>query len=271
MRDRHDLPDAFEVIQELHDSADLPGREVCIFLDFDGTLTPIVERPEDAVLAPSMRQRLEAVAARFPTAVISGRGLDDLVARVGLDDIFYAASHGFELRHPSGEVRSNEAAGNATRRLDELKTTLEAALTHCPGMQLERKRYGLAVHYRRCSEADAPVVEEAVSRVAADFPELAVKTGKKVREFVPNLEWDKGRAVEYILGTTGLGPDTAYPIFLGDDVTDEDAFRAIDDWGCGIAVGREGPPDTYAYFILPDVDSVGRFLEALAKVPRSRH
>ena len=271
MRDRHDLPDAFEVIQELHDEAGLVGRDTCIFLDYDGTLTPIVERPEDAVLDPAMRRRLQAVSRRFRTAVISGRGLDDLVARVGVDDIFYAASHGFELRHPSGEEQANDEAERAAGRLDALVGVLEDKLKDTPGTQLERKRFGLAVHYRRAAPDAGPLVEKVVRATATDFPELALKTGKKVLEFVPDLDWDKGKAVEYILATTGLDRDSAYPIFLGDDVTDEDAFRAIDDWGCGIAVGLDGPPDTYAYFILDDVDAVGRFLDALASVPLKRN
>jgi alpha,alpha-trehalase len=267
VRDRHDLPDAFSVIQEFHEHAHLPGRDVCVFLDYDGTLTPIVERPEDAVLDPAMRRRLERVAARFRTAVISGRGLDDLLARVGVADIFYAASHGFELRHPSGETVANEAARAAAAGLDDLEKALEAELRTIEGSQLERKRFGLAVHYRRVAPAEAPAVETAVRALAGNFPTLTVKSGKKVFEFVPKLDWDKGKAVEWILNNAGLDAETAYPIFLGDDVTDEDAFRAIDDWGCGIAVGLDGPRDTHAYFILDDVEAVGRFLDALAEVP----
>ncbi len=267
MRDRHDLPDAFEVIEELHAGASLPGRDVCIFLDFDGTLTPIVERPEDAVLDPAMRQRLERVAARFRTAVVSGRGLDDLVARVGVEHIFYGASHGFEIRHPNGETRSREEAEAAAATLDDLEQALGEKLAGIDGIQMERKRFGLAVHYRRVAEDQEGSIGTTLRAVAEDFPDLAIKNGKKVFEFVPDLDWDKGKALEWILETTGLGPDTAYPIFLGDDVTDEDAFRSIDDWGCGIVVGLEGPRDTHAYFILADVEAVGRFLDELARVP----
>ncbi len=264
MRNRSDLPDAFEAIEKLRAGAALAGREVCIFLDYDGTLTPIVERPEDAVLDPAMRRRLQTVATRFRTAIISGRGLDDLVAKVGVDDIFYAASHGFELRHPSGEVQANDAAERAASRLDELVGSLEDSLGGIPGTQLERKRFGLAVHYRRTRPEAAQEVEQAVQEAAAAFPELAVKLGKKVFEFVPALDWHKGKALEYILETYGLDRDCAYPIFLGDDVTDEDGFQTIDTWGCGIAVGLDGPSDTHGAFILDDVEAVGHFLDVLA-------
>ena len=266
MRDRHDLPDAFEVIETLRGDAHQPGRDVCIFLDYDGTLTPIVERPEDAVLDPAMRQRLERVAARFRTAVISGRGLDDLFERIGIDNIFYAASHGFELRYPNGETTFRAEAEAAADKLDALRQALDAEVGAIPGIQLEPKRFGLAVHYRRAAPDAAPTVEQAVKKVSGSFPEYAIKTGKMVFEFVPDLDWDKGKALEWILGNTGLGRDSAYPLFLGDDVTDEDAFRAINDWGCGIVVGLDGPQNTCACFILDDVDAVGRFLDQLAQI-----
>lgn len=264
MHNRHELPDALRVIKGLEATAGAKGPEVCLFLDYDGTLTPIVERPEDALLDPAMRRRLEAVAGRLRTAVISGRGLDDLMALVGVDGIFYAASHGFELRHPSGDLLANDAAAKAADRRHELAGLLEKDLAGIAGTQLEHKRFGLAVHYRRAGADAAPEVERLVRAAAADFPSLALKTGKMVFEFVPALDWDKGKALGYIIESAGLGRDSAYPIFLGDDVTDEDAFRTIDGWGCGIAVGADGPRQTHATFFLEDVDAVGRFLEALA-------
>jgi len=267
MRNRHNLPDAFAVVEKLRADAQQLGREVCIFLDYDGTLTPIVERPEDAVLDPAMRQRLERVAARFRTAVISGRGLDDLFARIAIDDIFYAASHGFELRHPGGETASREEAEAAAAKLEALRQVLDGELGAIDGIQLEPKRFGLAVHYRRAAADAEPTVEQAVRGLLERFPEYAIKTGKKVFEFVPDLDWDKGKALQWILENANLGRESAYPLFLGDDVTDEDAFRAIDDWGCGIVVGLDGPQNTHAGFILDDVDAVGRFLDELSRIP----
>ncbi len=263
MHDRSHLPDAFDVLERF-DEDSLP---LCIFLDYDGTLSPIVERPEDAVLSPDMRDILERVAARHRTAVISGRGLTDLLDRVGVENIFYAGSHGFELRHPSGELTSNEAAATAAARLDDLVTEFETRLADVAGSQLELKRFGLAVHYRRVADADVPTVIEAVEAVRALYPELALKTGKKVFEFVPALDWNKGKAIAWIMNSAGLGRGTTYPIFIGDDVTDEDAFHEIDDWGLAVAVGEDGPASTYATFKLTDVEAVGRFLAVLAEMP----
>ena len=263
MHDRSQLPNAFDILDKL--GAD--GLPLSIFLDYDGTLSPIVERPEDAVLAPAMKDVLEKVAARHRTAVISGRGLADLLDRVAVDNIFYAGSHGFELRYPNGETTSNEAAAKAAERLQDLVKEFETRLAGVAGSQLELKRFGLAVHYRRVADDAVPGVIETVETVRALFPELALKTGKKVYEFVPALDWNKGKAIDWIMGTADLGRGTTYPIFVGDDVTDEDAFREIHDWGLGVAVGDDGPSPTFATYKVESVEAAGRFLAAVAERP----
>ena len=263
LRDRATLPDALDSIDELLRRA--ADRAIHFFLDYDGTLSPIVERPEDAELDETMRQRVRALAGRHFVAVVSGRALDDLVERVGLFSIYFAGSHGFELRHPDGRLEEQEEAQAATSRLDELGSRLAQRLGPLAGVQLERKRFGLAVHYRRAASEAAGEVERAVRDIATAFPELAVKAGKKVFEFVPGLDWDKGKALFWILESAGRTREQVFPIFVGDDVTDEDAFGAIDGWGAGIAVGADGPQVTAASYRLEDGEAVGRFLDLLAE------
>ncbi len=270
VRDRATLPDALASIDELLRRAS--DRAIHLFLDYDGTLTPIVERPEDAELDEAMRQRVRAFAGRHFVAVVSGRALDDLVERVGLFSIHFAGSHGFELRHPDGRIEEQEEAQAATARLDELGARLAQRLGPLAGVQLERKRFGLAVHYRRAAGEAAGEVERAVEDIATAFPELRIKAGKKVFELVPGLDWDKGKALFWILESAGRTRDQIFPIYVGDDVTDEDGFRAIDGWGIGIAVGAEGPQATAASYGLEDVAAVGRFLDLLAeRTERRRH
>ncbi len=263
MRDRAALPDAMSAIDDL--AARAGGREIDFFLDYDGTLAPITERPEDAVFDEAMRRRIHFLAERHFVALISGRAVGDLVGRVGLHHLFFAGSHGFELHHPDGRREEQAEAHAATARLGELGRALAQRLGPIAGVQLERKRFGLAVHYRRAVPAAGEAVEQCVRETAADFPELTVKAGKKVFEFVPALDWHKGKALFWIQESAGRVQERTLPVYLGDDVTDEDAFRAIDGWGIGVAVGAEGPQETAAHYRLADVAAVGPFLDRLAE------
>jgi trehalose-phosphatase len=236
-------------------------RPLALFLDYDGTLTPIVERPEDAVLAEATREVLRRVARRHPLAIVSGRDLEDVRARVALEDAHYAGCHGFEIAGPRGS-RVHEAAAAAAPQLGAAADMVAHDTRGIDGVQLERKRFTLAVHYRRVRhEADAHAVHEAVLRAQARHPALRVTSGKKVFELQPDVDWDKGRAVLWLIETLQLRD--ALPVYIGDDATDEDAFRALAGRGVGIAV-QEAPRDTAAAWRLRDPDEVRALLEGLA-------
>jgi len=235
------------------------GRPLALFLDYDGTLTPIVERPEDAVLAPETREVLRRLAARHPVAIISGRDLEDVRARVGVEGIHYAGCHGFEIAGPRGS-RVHEAAAAAAPQLGAAADMVAHDTRGIPGVQLERKRFTLAVHYRRAPEARVHDVHEAVLRAQARHPALRMTEGKKVWELQPDVDWDKGRAVLWLIETLKL--EDALPVYIGDDVTDEDAFRALEHRGVGIAVQDAAQP-TAATLTLRDPDEVRDFLAGL--------
>jgi len=241
------------------------GRPLALFLDYDGTLTPIVERPEDAALAPAMRDALRRAAARWPVAIVSGRDLEDVRARVGLPQLAYAGCHGLEISGPQAS-RVHEAAAAAAPQLGAAADMVARETRAIPGIQLERKRYTLAVHFRRVREADVPAVRDAVARAQARHPALRVDTGKQVLELMPDVGWDKGRAVLWLIETLGL--DASYPVYVGDDRTDEDAFRALAGRGAGIAV-QAAPAPTAAGYSLPDPGAVRELLAALAGAPRT--
>ena len=240
------------------------GRRLALFLDYDGTLTPIVERPEDAVLNDESRAVLRRLAARHAVAIVSGRDLEDVRARVGLDEIEYAGCHGFEIAGPHGN-RVHAAAAAAAPQLGAAADMVAHDTRDIPGVQLERKRYTLAVHYRRAPEARVHDVHEAVLRAQARHPALRVTEGKKVYELQPDVDWDKGRAVLWLIETLKL--EDALPVYIGDDVTDEDAFRALAGRGVGIAV-QEAPRPTAAAYSLSGPAEVRTLLAALAEVPR---
>jgi alpha,alpha-trehalase len=252
------IPSALEHVQEI---AGRSGR-VAVFLDYDGTLTPIVSHPENAWLADSMRQTLRELAARVPVAVLSGRDLDDVRSRVEIDDIVYAGSHGFDIAGPRGLCRP--MATEFLPKLDIAEKELREALDGIPGAHVERKRFSLAAHYRNVSENDVAKVQRAVGAVTARHRELRRIDGKKVYELLPEIDWDKGKAVLWLLRTLALESRSGgiRPIYIGDDRTDEDAFHALEQHGIGILVS-EKPWPTVARYSLKNPLEVERFLRAL--------
>src|SRR5207244_2094923 len=153
------IPSALEHVQEIARS----GDRVAVFLDYDGTLTPIVSHPEDAWLSDSIRQALRSLAVRVPVAILSGRDLDDVRGRVLVDGIVYAGSHGFDIAGAGGLRRELGAAYLPV--LDAAETELREALDEIPGAQLERKHFSVAAHYRNVNEDDAFRAAATVARV----------------------------------------------------------------------------------------------------------
>lgn len=239
------------------------GKRLAVFLDYDGTLTPIVARPEAARLAGPMRRTLRELAAHCPVAVISGRDLKDVQNLVGLDSLYYAGSHGFEIAGPAGRRLEARWGTEFLPALDRAEKSLRRALEgKIPGVQVERKRLAVAVHYRRVAAARAPEVERAVDRVRQEAAGLRRGRGKKVWELLPDLDWDKGQAVLWLLRQMNLEGPEALPVYLGDDGSDEAAFRVLRERGFGIVVQEEERPSA-ARYRLRDPAEVQKFLQGL--------
>lgn len=241
-------------------TAVLGDRTPAVFLDYDGTLTPIVERPDLAVLGETVRATIRRLAALCPVAVVSGRDLDDVARHVGLDELVYAGSHGFDIRGPSLRTQIGLEYLN---ELGSAEAELKARLSGVEGVLVERKRFAIAVHTRRAAPADKPAVAEAVRNVADDHAQLRVTGGKEIHELRPNLPWDKGRAVLALLDALGLAGAETVPLYVGDDETDEDAFRALAGRGIGVRV-MDPPSATAADWSLKDPAEAALFLERLA-------
>jgi trehalose 6-phosphate phosphatase len=232
-----------------------------IFLDYDGTLTPIVNNPAKAILPPLTREVIAELARHWVIAIISGRDLADVRRLVDIDDIYYAGSHGFDITGPGGKCRKQEIGQRFRPALERIEQKLRELLQDIPGVRIERKRFTIAVHYRQVADSYLKMLEERIDRLLSRQSELKKSLGKKVFEIRPDVAWDKGKAILYL--TKAMGTDhRSIPIFIGDDLTDEDAFRAIGKRGITIAVGNETRP-TAAQYVLKDPDEVKRFLKGL--------
>ncbi len=254
-------PSALDQWEEI--SSQWSGKRVAVFLDYDGTLTPIVATPDLAKISQEMRAVLRKVADVCPTVIVSGRGREDVHALVALDNLYYAGSHGFDIAGPQATAIRHEIGSEYRPILDDAARIFNDEIAPIEGALIEDKRFSLAVHYRLVNESEVPSIESVVDEVVATHPELRKAHGKKVFEVRPNLEWDKGRAVLWLLKTLELDAPDVIPLYIGDDVTDEDAFGALQGRGLGILVS-ETPRDTKAHLSLKNPVEVGRFLRLLS-------
>lgn len=255
------LPDALRSFGQI--AGVLTARRPVIFFDFDGTLSPIVDDPAAAVLVPGAEQALISLAALYPVAVLSGRGLDDIRERIAIPGLWYAGSHGFEIVAPDGEYHSNETAAAAVPLLSGAATELTERLAPIDGVAVEHKRYAVAVHYRNAAAHAAGTVTAAVHDVGRRLG-LKVTSGRMVVELRPDIDWDKGRTLEWIVDRI-TGPEPLLPVFVGDDLTDEDAFDAVLHDGIGIVVRHteDGDRATAARYSLDSPEQVREFIERL--------
>ena len=240
-----------------------PEADLALFLDYDGTLTPIVDRPEDARLSDEMRETVRNLAQRTPVTLVSGRERSEVARLVGLEDLGTVGSHGFDLRGPAGSALRHEVATESLPLLDIAEKTLQERFQDLEGVIVERKRFGLAVHYRLAAPADVPDVCATVATLGEETDGLCVCHGKMVIELRPDVDWDKGKAVLYLLEK--LGWERRHPIHIGDDLTDESVFQSLAERGIGIYVGEDTVEDreTSAGFRLRNPDEVRTFLKRI--------
>ncbi|KAK6793113.1 hypothetical protein RDI58_012194 [Solanum bulbocastanum] len=231
-------PCALEKFEEMMKIA--KGKKIVIFLDYDGTLSDIVPNPEEAFMTDKMRMVLGEVANRFPTAIISGRKRERVQDFVQLKNVYYAGSHGLDIEAPLDSTNSNKK--------DNKVVSYQPAIEFLPEKQ---KDFG--------------TVENIISVVLKEHPNFRVSMGIKVFEIRPNIVWNKGHALEYFLENLGFGnSDDVLPIYIGDDRTDEDAFKVLLKRGQGFPiVVTAAPKDTKALYSLREPKEVMEFLLGL--------
>jgi trehalose-phosphatase len=256
------LPSAFDLLPGLAEA-----RRVTAFLDFDGTLAPIVRRPELARLDPAARTAVARLAEVATVAIVSGRHLDDLIARVNLRGIAYGGSHGLEVQRRDGRRTKH---GHPETYDDEVRRAADLLIEHAadhPGTQVERKPFSVAIHYPHSEPQQEAHFRSGVRALGARFERLEVLAGKHVLEFRPRSGWNKGDVVKLLLQEEAR--DTL-AIVLGDDVTDEDAFRAVEPEGHAIHVGAEPAWRSSAQFRLESPAEVRDWITRLAATLEAR-
>lgn len=243
----------------------LAGKHAFLFLDFDGTLAPIASSPGKAALPRQMRALLARLAAapRCSVAIISGRSLADIKKKVSLSGIIYVGNHGLELEAPG--MRSESPIPPSYRALiREIRRKLEKAIVSLPGVSIEDKDLTISIHYRQATVLAQRMLRKEVVSVMRPYVragKVKLGLGKKVYEVRPTKGWHKGKVVKWLLARQHflLRQQPIIAIYIGDDVTDEDAFMALKDDGITVFVGRSST--TCAAFTVRDTDDVRRFLE----------
>ncbi|XP_076894195.1 trehalose-phosphate phosphatase B-like [Bidens hawaiensis] len=263
------------------------GKQIVVFLDYDGMLSPIVGDPECAFMTNQMRAAVDNVSNCFHTAIISGRSRKKVYDFVQLKGVFYSGSHGMDTMGPAlrntnnydatFQKRSFDTEGNefiifqpAQHFLPEIKemlTEVKERTENIPGVKIEDNMFCLSVHYRHVKDEDHERLENQVKSMLANHPDFHFTIGKKVFEIRPSIEWNKGDALNYLLEAFGFhNASKVFPIYIGDDKTDEDAFKVIRERGQGYPIIVSSKPrDTMALYSLKSPSEVQSFLTCLGR------
>lgn len=248
----------------------LKDKFIFLFLDYDGTLTPIVQSPDKAVIHRTTIEILRGFS-KIPNcrvAIISGRALKDIKNKIGLEGIFYAGNHGLEIDGPKLKFKTPVSLGYMTT-LKKIKNILKKKLSKIKGVIIEDKGFTLSIHYRLVDAKDVRLVKTIFHEALAHYivsNKIKIRPGKKVLEIRPPLEWDKGKIVLWLLARLkfALGKEPCVPIYIGDDITDEDAFRALKNTGLTVFVGH--PENSHAKYYLKNTQEVTEFLGHILKI-----
>lgn len=244
-------------------AAYLRGKRIVLLLDYDGTLTPIVSDPKEAVMSSDTRRLLEDLSTRFSVGIVSGRGMNTIRAFVQITpftgpppnlqpSFSYVASHGYQIDTGAASVRHLEGTRSLEQELRLAGEDLEAKLitrtqedeSPIPGVEIEDNEFAISVHYRNVDPEFIPVVEAAVDAVVSQRPSLKKCWGKKHFDLRPALKWNKGAAVLWLLQHIHADPrdQDVVVIYMGDDLTDEDAFEVVSKCASGFGIKVVAPP-----------------------------
>lgn len=248
-------------------------KTIMLFADYDGTLTPIVDRPEDAIIPDDTKKVLRALSVLpcVTVGIISGRSLSDVMGKVGLISVVYAGNHGMEIKDLSGISYVDPEVRKAQPVIEGIYRKLVKKMGKIKGVLVENKGLTLSIHYRLVDEGTLPRVRtmfDDIVKEATESGEVRITHGKKVFEVRPAVDIDKGKAIRKLIdrhvGESARGNGKMAPIYIGDDRTDEDGFKAIEEYDKGISVfvGADHAQSAARYF-LNSTDEVTEFFRML--------
>jgi len=248
----------------------LEGKYLYLFLDYDGTLAPIVATPNKAVISIETKRLLGFLSEKknCRLAIISGRDLSDIKKKIGLKNIIYSGNHGFQIEGPKIKYELAVPAGYK-KILQRIRLKLKEKLSGINGALLEDKNLSLALHFRLAGKKQRSSIKTIFHETIIIYlvkNKISIKSGKKVLEVRPPLPWDKGKVVLWLLARQEVltKSQKIIPIYIGDDITDEDAFKALKNKGLTIFVGYTDY--SQAKYYVKDVKEVQDFLKYILSV-----
>ncbi|KAK4394244.1 putative trehalose-phosphate phosphatase J [Sesamum angolense] len=264
-------PSALDMFEQITSAS--KGKQIVMFLDYDGTLSPIVDDPDRAFMSEAMRATVRKLARYFPTAIVSGRCRDKVYSFVRLAELYYAGSHGMDIKGPSKGSKYKKGAqavlfqpaSEFLPMIDEVYKALLEVTKSTPGARVENNKFCVSVHFRCVDEMKWSELAKQVGSVLEDYPNLRLTQGRKVLEIRPTIKWDKGKALEFLLESLGYANCTdVFPVYIGDDRTDEDAFKVLRERGQGFGIlVSKIPKETNASYSLQEPSEVMAFLRRL--------
>jgi len=251
----------------------LCDKFVLLLLDYDGTLTPIAETPQKAIIPPEAKELLEKLSESSccKVAIISGRSLEDIKKAVAIQDIIYAGNHGLEIEGPNIKFE-NQVSPRLKGVIRHITEDLVKRLSVINGAIIEDKGLTVSVHYRLVAEKDIQDFLSIFNEIINPYisrNEINVDAGKKVYEVKPPVQWDKGKVALWLMAREqfAMGGKEVFPVYIGDDVTDEDAFKALKRKGLTIFVGESR--SSSADYYLKNIKEVTKFLHLISEINHS--
>jgi len=246
----------------------LIDKFILLLLDYDGTLTPIVETPKKALISKDVKELLQKLSKRSycKLGIISGRSLQDLKNIVGIEGVIYVGNHGLEIDGPKIKFES-QVSPRLKSIIRNITADMQKLISGIKGVLIEDKGLTLSVHYRLVEKEDLPALEKIIYEVTNPYAvsdKIKVSYGKMVYEIKPSVKWDKGKVTLWLLARQQFlsGEKNVLPVYIGDDLTDEDAFKALKSKGLTIFVGEHG--NSKADYYLKNTEEVIKFLHLIS-------